>query len=298
MGHGFHLSDGMFLAPLAVVLLSRLPDFLARRKAVRAERLAAGWPTVSGRVRAGSARRAAAGGWRVTLTFSSSEPTYGNELWWHDFPSKAQAEHARQAIVGRECIVHYNPERMEETTLLWSEVQPVVEQDPYVPQLVRLGQVGYRWTIGLAVLAWSGVFASSAAYGLAMKGSVECVCDVILILMAATVVVLSGALVLLSRMLVVAPGSGVWSRLGFVLNGWQRWGIGVSLAGMVASLVYFGPQTRAFHHSTEMSDKVMAGTLGAILVPAYLFAALVTTEALKRLRPIEETAVVPVEIEA
>jgi hypothetical protein len=199
-------------------------------------------------------------------------------------------------MVGRECVVHYNPARVEETTLLWREVQPVVEREPYVPELVRLGRVGYRWTIGLAVLAWSGFVASGAVYGLAMKGSVECVCDAILILMAATVVVLSGALVLLSRILVVAPGSGGWSRLGFVLNGWQRWAMGISLAGMVASLVHFVPQMRAFHHSAELPDKVMAGTLGAMLVPAYLFAGMVTVEALKRLRPVVGTVDVTVAV--
>lgn len=71
----------------------------------RWEHRVAGWPSMPGTVSAGSVRPCG-GSWRVVLTYDWSERGYGTDLWRHDFRSKAQAEHARQAMVGHECVVH------------------------------------------------------------------------------------------------------------------------------------------------------------------------------------------------
>jgi hypothetical protein len=113
-------------------------------------------------------------------TYSYDEGGYGIELWEHDFATIAEAEHAKRVLNNRPCIVHYSPECVGVTTLLWSEVKAELEREPYVPkpvQLVRSGRVGYRWGTGAAVLACSGLAASAAVYGMAMGDSPWCVCE-------------------------------------------------------------------------------------------------------------------------
>lgn len=52
--------------------------------------------------------------------------------------------------------------------------------------------------------------------------------------------------------------------------------MGVTLVGMVMSLVYFGPMMRALPMDAEIPDRVMAGALGVLTVPLYLFSAMMT----------------------
>jgi hypothetical protein len=231
------------------------------------------------------------GRWRLTLTYSYDEGGYGIELWEHDFATIAEAEHAKRVLNNRPCIVHYNPECVGVTTLLWSEVKAELEREPYVPkpvQLVRWGRAGYRWGTGAAVLACSGLAASVAVYGMAMGGCAWCVCEAMLVLLAMSPVVLIASIVSVSRVLMLAPRPDFLRRVWWAMNGWERGAMGVTLVGMVMSLVYFGPMMRALPMDAEIPDRVMAGALGVLAEPLYLFSAMMTLTAVRRLRPVEE----------
>ncbi len=290
MRHGFGMT-GMLQLWWVVILVARfVPDEFARWKAARRERLAVDWPVMPGRVRDGSTKLIL-GRRRLTLTYSYDEGGYGIELWEHDFATIGEAEHAKRVLNNRPCIVHYNPERVGVTTLLWSEVKAELEREPYVPkpvQLVRWGRVGYRWGIGAAVLAWCGLAASAAVYGMAMGGSPWCVCEAMLVLLAMSPVVLIASMVSVSRVLMLAPRPDFPRRVWWAMNGWERGAMGVTLVGMVMSLVYFGPMMRALPMDAEIPDRVMAGALGVLAVPLYLFSAMMTLTAVRRLRPVEE----------
>jgi len=279
-----------------VILIARLvPDGIRRWKAARLERRAAGWPTMPGRVCDASTKRML-GRWGLRLTYSSVERGYGIDLWEHDFATLGEAEHARRLLNGGACVVHYDPERVDVTTLLWSEVKAELEREPYVPkavQLVRWSQVGYRWGIGAAVLAWSGLAASVTVYGMAMAGSSWCLCDAMLFLLTWSPVVLGASLASVSRVLLTAPRQDLLRRLWWAMNRWERLAMGVVLTGMLASLVYFGPMMRALPMDADIPDRVLAGALGVLAVPVYLFSAMMTLTAVRRLRPVEQAAGVP-----
>jgi hypothetical protein len=292
MRHGFVMTDVMLIAWTGFLLARVVPGMLRLRKAARREALAAGWPAVAGTVR-GATATMADGRWRLTLSYDAFESGHGIELWGHNFLSKDEAEHARRALIGRECMVHCNPERDGDTTLLWSEVKGLLADDPYVPYLVRLGRVGYRWLVGLAVVAVAGLSASVTLYGVAMWGSSSCVCEAMMGLFLASPFVLIGALVPMMRMMVVAPQEGMLRRLGFLFGGWQRAALGVALVGMVVSLAHFGPMFRALGMDADIPDKVFAGAVGVVAIPVYVFATIVVVEGLRRLRPVEDGVGVP-----
>jgi hypothetical protein len=292
MRHGFGMTDVMLIAWTGFLVARLLPGILALRKATRRELLADGWPTVPGKIRGGTVTMAD-GRWRLTLSYDAFDSGQGIDLWWHNFASKDQAEHARRALIGRGCAVHYNPERDGDTTLLWSEVKALLAEVPYVPHLVRLGRVGHRWLLGLAVLAIAGFSASATLFGIAMWGSSTCVCDAMVCLVIAAPVVLLASMAPMSRMLVVAPEEGMLRRVGFVLNGWQRWAIAVAAIGTMVSLAHYGPMFRALGMDAEIPDKVFAGAVGVLAIPAYLVATILAVEGLRRLRPVEETVRVP-----
>ena len=233
------------------------------------------------------------GRWRLTLSYDAFESGQGIELWWHNFLTKDEAEYARRALTGRDCLVHFNPERDGDTTLLWSEVKALLAEDPYVPHLVRVGRAGYRWLAGLAAISVAALVASVTLFVVAMWGSSSCVCEAMVGLIIAAPVLSGLALVPLARMMVVAPREGILRRIGFVLNTWQLVAIAVAVVGMVASLAYFGPMFRALPMDADIPDKVFAGTVGVWAIPVCLFAALVSVEGLRRLRPVEETVGVP-----
>jgi hypothetical protein len=230
------------------------------------------------------------GGWvklrRLTLLYNYSEGGYGNETWSRDFASNLEAQHAKQAMQDRECAVHYNPEREGETTLLWSEVKAILDRDPYVPRLVRLGRVGYRWLVGLAAAAVAGLSASLTLYGVAMSGSSACVCEAVTVLLMASPMVLIVSLIPLSR-------AGMPQSWKFVLKGWKGVAMAVVLVGVAVSLAHFGPAFRALPRNAEVPDKVFAGVAGALAVPVYLLAAIFAVEGLQRLRPVEERVGIP-----
>jgi hypothetical protein len=292
MRHGFGMTGVMLIVWTGILLARVVPAILRQRKAARREALAVGWPAVRGKVRGGSVTMAD-GRWRLTLSYDAFENGHGIELWSHDFRSKDEAEYTRRALIDRDCVVHCNSEFADDTTLLWSEVTALLADDPYVPQLIRLGRVGYRWLVGLAVVAVAGLSASVTLFGVAMWGSSSCVCEAMLALFFAAPVVLILSTVPMTRMMVVAPREGVWRRLGFVVNRWQRWAIGVALVGAVVSVAHFGPMFRALGMDADIPDRVFAGAVGVIAIPVFLYAAIVAVEGLRRLRPVEETVGVP-----
>jgi hypothetical protein len=292
MRHGFVTTDVMLIAWTGFLLARVVPGILKLRKAARREDLAAGWPAVAGTIRGGTVTLADSR-WRLTLSYDAFESGHGIELWWHNFLSKDEAEHARRALIGRECLVHCNPDRDNDMTLLWSEVKALLAEDPYVPQLIRLGRVGYRWLVGLAVVAVAGLSASVTLYGVAMWGSSSCVCDAMMGLLIAAPFVSIGALVPMARMMVVAPREGMLRRLGFLFSGWERAALAVALVGMVMSLAHFGPIFRALGMDADIPDKVFAGAVGVMAIPAYVFAAIVAVEGLRRLRPFGDGVGVP-----
>jgi hypothetical protein len=287
MHHGL-MNDVLLIAWTGFLLARVVPGVLRVRKAARREALAAGWPAAPGKVLSGAVRMAD-GRWRLTLTYDSIEGGHGIELWWQNFRSKDEAEHARRALAGRSCLVHRNPERVEDTTLLWSEVKELLAADPYVPQLIRLGRVGYRLLAGLAVAAVAGLLASVTLFGAAMWGSSICVCGMMMGLFFAAPVGLILSMMPALRMMVMAPREGMLRRLGFLLGGWQRWAIGIAVVGTVVSVAHFGPIFRALPMDAEIPDKVFAGAVGVLAIPAYLLAAIFATEGLWRLRPVDET---------
>jgi hypothetical protein len=122
-------------------------------------------------------------------------------------------------------------------------------------------------------------------FGIAMWGSSSCVCEAMMGLFLASPFVLVGALVPMTRMMVVAPQEGMLRRLGFLFRGWQRVALGVALVGMLVSVAHFGPMFRALAMDAEIPDKVFAGAVGVVAIPAYVFAAIVAVEGLRRLRP-------------
>ncbi len=207
---------GLFWLVWTLILVLRLGrGFQARRKDADRERRAAQWPTAKGRVRGGSVRLLSPR-WRLELTYDAFESGHGIELWHHDFLTRLEAEHAEEALTGRACIVHYNPERGDDTTLVWTEVKELLADDPYVPRLVRLGRNGYRWMTVLAVAANAGLLSSVILYAIAMSGSKICVCDEMMYLLTAAPFVMLASLIPMSRVMVVAPREGMLRRLGFV----------------------------------------------------------------------------------
>jgi hypothetical protein len=288
MRHGFVINDVMLVAWTLFLLWRLVPGILKRRKAARREALATGWPALPGKVLGGTVA-IADGRWELTLTYDSFEGNHGIELYRHNFLSKDEAEHAQRTLINQNCLVHSNPERPGDTTLLWTEVKTLLAEDPYVPSLVRLGQAGYRWLIGLAVLAVAGLSASATLFGIAMWGTSTCVCETMMVLLLAAPLVTIASMVPLNRMMVVAPREGTLRRLGFVLNGWQRAAMLVALTGMVASLAHFGPAFRALPMDADIPDKVFAGAAGVLAIPAYLLATILAVEGLRRLRPLDDT---------
>lgn len=285
MRHGYF---GLLWVAWTVFLVWRLGrGFQTRRKDAERERIAAEWPATPGQVRGGSVRLAD-GRWRLELTYDAFESGQGIELWHHGFPTKLEAEHAKDALSGRACLVHYNPEREQDTTLLWSEVKSQLAEDPFVPQLVRLSRNGYRWLAGLAGVAGAGLLASVTLYAIAMAGSDVCVCDAMICLLIAGPVVMIASLAPMMRMLVVAPGR----RLTFVLRGWGLWAMGIALLGMAVNLAHYGPMFRALSMDANVPDRVFAGSVGVLAIPMYLFASIVALRGLRCLRPVPVEAAV------
>src|SRR5580698_7397099 len=105
MRHGFVWNDVVLIGWTVFLLLRVVPGMLALRKAARREVLAAGWAAVPGTIRGGTVTMAD-GRWRLTLSYDAIESGREIELWWHNFLTKDQAEHARRALTGRDCMVH------------------------------------------------------------------------------------------------------------------------------------------------------------------------------------------------
>ena len=172
-------------------------------------------------------------------------------------------------------------------------MKALLAEDLYVPYLVRLGRVGYQWLVGFAVVVVAGLSASVTLYGVAMWGSSSCVCEAMMGLFLASPFVSIAALLLMARMMVVAPQEGTLQRLGFLFGGWQRLALGVALVGMVVSVAHFGPMFRALGMDADVPDKVFAGAVGVVAIPVYVFAAIVLVEALRRLRPLGDGVGIP-----
>jgi hypothetical protein len=182
----------------------------------------------------------------------------------------------------------YNPDREHQTTLLWSEVESVLDSEPFVPQLEPLSRKGYRWTVGLAVMSATGFAASVGLYAMALEGVAWCLCMAMLFVGMGSMVTSLGSFLVWNRMMIAEPSGGLRRCLASALNRWERWALGAALVGTVASIAHFWPMLRAFPKGDNLPpDNLLAGAVFVVVIPVYLFAGIVALEGSRRLRPVE-----------
>jgi hypothetical protein len=278
----------MYVSLWITFVVVRLAMFMwSRWKAARMERLAADWPVMAGKVCGASVRPYSS---RLTVTYKSAVRGYVIDSWKHDFTRRAEAEHAKAALTGWECPVRYNPACEDQTTLMWADVRARLASVPYVPEIKPLTRAAYRWVIVLAVAGLGGLAACLTVSGMAMAGTSVCLCDAAIVLMIASIVMVPVAFGMWGKLAEVVPDGWFPRRMWKVMDVWERWALGLAALGMVVSEAHFGPMMRAIPMNADISDKVMAGALLAVVMPVYLMCGLAALKMLRRPKPVAEAA--------